>query len=294
MKRIEVILLGLFLFLSPSLFAQVVDEPEDNSDGFYTKEAEVIENNKKAFDFPYVREADVVWAHRVWRIIDFNEKINQVFYYPIGLEPANQGRMNLFNILDQALTDGRIRGFSNDMFTEQIDSWEERKNKLTKVSYFTRYEENMDGDPIEVQDSTRSELQEEEVKMLKIKEDWFIDRNRSVEDVRIIGFTLLYPRNVGTDDNPIFVIEELAWIRYNDPEVRELLANSEVYNMDNDRARRSYDDIFRKRLFSSYIIRESNDFNRRIEDYASGIDATMESQRIEDYLFEMEEDMWEY
>jgi hypothetical protein len=86
----------------------------------------------------------------------------------------------------------------------------------------------------------------------------------------------------------------LAWIRYNDPEVRELLANSEVYNMDNDRARRSYDDIFRKRLFSSYIIRESNDFNRRIEDYASGIDAMMESQRIEDYLFEMEEDMWEY
>ena len=123
MKKIEVILLGLFLFLSPSLFAQVVDEPEDNSDGFYTKESELIENSKKAFDFPYVREADVVWAHRVWRVIDFKEKINQVFYYPIA---PDQGRKNLFTILDEALTSGQIRGFDGDMF-ENVVNWEELK-----------------------------------------------------------------------------------------------------------------------------------------------------------------------
>lgn len=290
MKKIEVILLGLFLFLSPSLFAQVVDEPEDNSDGFYTKEAEVIENNKKAFDFPYVREADVVWAHRVWRTIDFREKINQVFYYPLGLEPRNQGRMNLYNILDQALTEGRIRGFLDDMFTEQIDDWAYRKASMGDTIRDVGYDYNIDGEEVEVEKITVTTLREEDVKLLRIKEDWFIDRARSVEDVRIIGFSLVYEKQ--KEGAPISY--ELAWIRYNDPEVRELLANSEVYNMDNDRARRSYDDIFRKRIFSSYIIRESNDFNRRIEDYVEGIDAMMESQRIEDYLFEMEEDMWEY
>lgn len=291
MKRIEVILLGLFLFLSPSVFAQVVDEPEDNSDGFYTKEAEVIENNKKAFDFPYVREADVVWAHRVWRVIDFNEKINQVFYYPIGLEPANQGRMNLYNILDQALIEGRIRGFEDDMFSKEVN-WAEMKALLGGTEIVSDWKTDLDGNEIEVIDTNVRELRDEDVKMMRIKEDWFIDKNRSVEDVRIIGFALIYmqQKEEGTPPTP----QPLAWIRYNDPEVRELLANSEVYNMDNDRARRSYDDIFRKRLFSSYIMRESNDFNRRIEDYVSGIDAMMESQRIEDYLFEMEEDMWEY
>jgi gliding motility associated protien GldN len=287
MKKIEVILLGLFLFLSPSLFAQVVDEPEDNSDGFYTKEAEVIENNKKAFDFPYVREADVVWAHRVWRVIDFKEKINQVFYYPQGISPENQGRMNLYNILDIALKEGRIRAFENDMFTKEITDWEEWKSSFATNSTTTVWEEDIDGNPMEVEKSIKvGEIREDEALFLRVKEDWFIDRSRSVEDVRIIGFSLIIQQEKG----PV----ALGWIRYNDPEVRELLANSEVYNMDNDRARRSYDDIFRKRIFSSYIIRESNDYNRSIENYSTGIDALMESQRIEDYLFEMEEDMWEY
>lgn len=288
MKKLEVILLGLFLFLSQGLCAQVVDEPEDNSDGFYTKESEIIENGKKAFEFPYVREADVVWAHRVWRVIDFKEKINQVFYYPIS---PDQGRKNLFTILDEALTEGRIRGFETDMFEKEVN-WEEMKSSLAGFEIITKYETDIDGNDIETYDTVYTSLQAEDIKMLRIKEDWFIDKNRSVEDVRIIGFTLIYmqQKEEGTPPVPI----TLAWIRYNDPEVRELLANAEVYNMDNDRARRSYDDIFRKRIFSSYVIKESNDYNRRIEDYATGADALMESQRIEDYLFEMEEDMWEY
>jgi gliding motility associated protien GldN len=288
MKRIEVILLGLFLFLSPSLFAQVVDEPEDNSDGFYVKESELIENGKKAFEFPYVREADVVWAHRVWRVIDFKEKINQVFYYPVT---PDQGRKNLYTILDEALTEGRIRGFDDDMFSKEVN-WEELKSNLGGSEVISRWETDMDGMEIETFDTVYTSLKAEDIKMLRIKEDWFIDKNRSVEDVRIIGFALIYLQQKEEGVPPVQI--PLAWIRYNDPEVRELLANAEVYNMDNDRARRSYDDIFRKRIFSSYVIRESNDFNRRIEDYASCVDALLESQRVEDYLFEMEEDMWEY
>lgn len=288
MKKLEVILLGLFLFLSPSVFSQVVDEPEDNSDGFYEKESELIENGKKAFEFPYVREADVVWAHRVWRVIDFKEKINQVFFYPVT---PDQGRKNLFTILDEALTEGRIRGFETDMFAKEVN-WEEMKASLAGSEIISRWDTDIDGNEIETFDTIQTSLSTEDITMLRIKEDWFIDKNRSVEDVRIIGFALIYMQQKEEGTPPVQM--PLAWIRYNDPEVRELLANAEVYNMDNDRARRSYDDIFRKRLFSSYVIRESNDFNRRIEDYARGIDAIMESQRIEDYLFEMEEDMWEY
>ena len=168
MKKIEVILLGLFLFLSPSLFAQVVDEPEDNSDGFYTKESELIENGKKAFDFPYVREADVVWAHRVWRVIDFKEKINQVFYYPIA---PDQGRKNLFTILDEALTSGQIRGFDGDMF-ENVVNWEELKASLAGSEVIERYDTDIDGNDIITYDTIMTSLKAEDITMLRIKEDW--------------------------------------------------------------------------------------------------------------------------
>ena len=214
MKKIEVILLGLFLFLSPSLFAQVVDEPEDNSDGFYTKESELIENGKKAFDFPYVREADVVWAHRVWRVIDFKEKINQVFYYPIA---PDQGRKNLFTILDEALTSGQIRGFDGDMF-ENVVNWEELKASLAGSEVIERYDTDIDGNEIITYDTIMTSLKAEDVTMLRIKEYWYIDKNRSVEDVRIIGFALIYMQQKEEGTPPVQM--PLAWIRYNDPEVR--------------------------------------------------------------------------
>ncbi len=46
--------------------------------------------------YPYVREADMFWVRRVWRVIDFREKMNQPFYYPT--EPA-QGRVNFLTMV---------------------------------------------------------------------------------------------------------------------------------------------------------------------------------------------------
>jgi hypothetical protein len=48
------------------------------------------------------------------------------------------------------------------------------------------------------------------------------------------------------------------------------------------------------RMFSSYVIKESNVFDRRISEYASGIDALMESERVRNEIFEKEHDMWSY
>ena len=135
---------------------------------------------------------------------------------------------------------------------------------------------------------------EEDITTLKLKERWFIDKQRSVRDVRIIGFTLVYNQQKEQEgvvsSNPM----EIGWIRFNDPEVRELLANTEVYNPKNDAERRSYDDIFQKRMFTSYITKESTVYERRLSDYLTGMDALYESERIEELLFDMEQDMWEY
>jgi hypothetical protein len=57
----------------------------------------------------------------------------------------------------------------------------------------------------------------------------------------------------------------------------------------------SFDDLFIKRFFSSYVIKESNVYNNRnISAYLVGIDAMLESKRIEKKIFNFEQDLWEY
>lgn len=288
MRKFGLFVLSLILCGAFDMKAQIIEEPEENLDGFYVKSSGAYPDGKKPFEYPYVREADIVWSCRIWRVIDFKEKMNQVFYYPIV---PDQGRKNLTTILDEALTEGRIRAFEDDMFTTEITNWTEYKSKFGTSRTETLVEYDMDGMEITRDTTIFVPANFESAEKLRIKEEWFLDKNRTVEDVRIIGFSLVASYEKSEGDVQTLA---LGWIRYNDPEVRLLLANSEVYNPQNDRARRSYDDIFQKRIFDSYIIRESNTFNRAINDYVQGADALAESERIKEYLFNMEEDMWEY
>jgi hypothetical protein len=73
------------------------------------------------------------------------------------------------------------------------------------------------------------------------------------------------------------------------------LSKSEVFNhRKNDAARLTYDDIFHKRFFNSYIVKESNKYNRKINEYKTGIDALLEAEAIQEEIFNLEHDLWEY
>ena len=57
----------------------------------------------------------------------------------------------------------------------------------------------------------------------------------------------------------------------------------------------SFDDLFIKRLFHSYIVAEENVYNNRnINAYLSGKEAMLESKKIENKIFNFEQDLWEY
>jgi gliding motility associated protien GldN len=87
-------------------------------------------------------------------------------------------------------------------------------------------------------------------------------------------------------DLPIF------WAHY--PSLRNQLVKQEVFNPRNDAIRFTWDDLFEMRMFSSYIYKESNVFDRRIQDYATGVDALRESDRIKQDIFNFEHDLWSY
>ncbi len=83
------------------------------------------------------------------------------------------------------------------------------------------------------------------------------------------------------------------WVYF--PEARHVLVNKEVMNRHNDATGLSYDDIFIKRMFSSYIVKQSNPEDLRIKDYLSDdMDRLFESERIKKTLMDYEQDLWSY
>lgn len=53
--------------------------------------------------------------------------------------------------------------------------------------------------------------------------------------------------------------------------------------------------FFFKRRFSSFIYQETNVYNNRfIWSFKKGLDAMLESDRIKEFIFKFEHDLWEY
>ena len=125
----------------------------------------------------------------------------------------------------------------------------------------------------------------------KLKEDWFFDKERSVMDCRIIGIApMRYKRDRNTD--AITGIREMFWLYF--PECRYVFQNFYVSNRHNDAQRMSFDDLFWKRMFHSYISKESNLYDRKIDSYSAGINALLESEKIREEIFTFEHDLWSY
>jgi gliding motility associated protien GldN len=171
---------------------------------------------------------------------------------------------------------------------------------LEKLDAKDRIEKQLDEDGNEVEVTIKGQIRWNDIKELLIKEDWFFDKQRSVMEVRIIGICPIMHRlqilNTGGDEEQIGQLQRIQtfWVYF--PEARNVLANTDVFNNFNDAQRISFDDIFWKRRFDSYIIRESNVWdNRLIQDYTfSGLETLLEAERIKTELFNFEHDLWEY
>jgi gliding motility associated protien GldN len=144
------------------------------------------------------------------------------------------------------------------------------------------------------------EIRWQEVKQLLLKEEWFFDKKHSTMQVRILGICPLrqFVETVQTSDDEDIGGElqwrQLFWVYY--PHSRTVLANTAVFNEFNDAQRNSFDDIFFKRRFNSFIVKETNVYNNRnINEYTfGGIPNMQESERIKMELFNLEHDLWEY
>ena len=295
------VLLGLSLMMlalgGMTVNAQNILDPEDenNLSNFYTRK---ITMSKKAIPYPALRESDVLWETCIWRTIDFREKFNQFFYFPKGEDSLNnnQGRINLAYLIYRSAANGEFEIFEDDELKIPVD-WENMYKKLNKADSTTTdpvYDEY--GEIIEDGHDTvkYKSFTSDDYYKIHLKEFWYIDSKDTRMKVRIVSLALVDENCKEIDGDMQCNPTIRFWIPMNDMRVRNIFARTNAYDLYNNNAERSYDEIFITRYFDSFVTRETNTHNRAVHDYLTGEDAQLESQSIEERIFDIESDMWEY
>jgi len=233
----------------------------------------------RVLPYDHIREADIFWEKRIWRVVDVREKMNKPFAYP---------ERPFFTIIMEAAMKGDITVYSteDDKFTMPLTP-DEVAAKSASIDTVITFDPETYEEQIQV---VRNELNPEDVKRFRIKEVWFFDEETSTLQVRILGIAPLIDV---TDDNNNFLYEQpMFWVYY--PEARQILARERVFNYGNDASPITWEDLMEMRYFASYIYKESNVYDRRLQEYLTGVDLLLEADKIKQEIFNFEHDLWSY
>lgn len=260
--------------------------------------------------YPPVRQADVMYYWTIWRTIDLREKINHPLYFPTEVRGTWRSLgQTIFDAIDFdniERTEGVLPLYSDEMCTFPY-SREELPGILAQT-YTTADYDLETGEEIGTKEQIL-QFEAKEIISYNLKEVWYFDKQYSTFRVQILEIspiieyerpntnTDIFDDDQGQDEEDVkanMMKKRVGYIYYN--ELRPFLAKQEVFNVKNNAARLSFDDLITwKRDFSSLIYKESNVYDRDIEEYiANSRDQRIESERITDKLRNFEHDLWEF
>ncbi len=276
MKRIIVLLTAVFV-VSTTSFAQPTSAPR--LDGIYKRE---LLGTREVIPYDNIREADIFWEKRIWRNIDFREKINLPFTWPV--DPFVQ-------VVYDAVATGELKAYS-PLYDDFREGTEIPPDQI--INKYNRTDTLLIMDDITYEERTifvENIFDYKTVQKIQIKEDWVFDEETSTMVVRIIGLTMIRDR-LDLTTGEVLGQEPMFWIYY--PDLRNIIIRHEVFNEKNSARTLTFEDIFEMRLFNSYVVKEDNVYDRLIENYATGIDQVLESEKIKQVIFDYEHNLWEF
>lgn len=285
-KLISLIVTGLVV--SSAVFAQY----ESNAVTYYEEDFKVNKNNVKQRTIVqpcYIREADAKYLRRIHRVIDVRQKLNHVLTWE---------RNPFASVLWDNVMNGNLTPFKTDRLSDTAYyTAEEAQKQVTGVEIIEIIDDSLstNEEPIYKTVEIPRLFYPETLIKFRIMEDWIFDYQRSVFEPRIIAIAPYFkPWLAGgiQDENEYPIL----WIAME--QFRPILINSELFNRTNDAARLTYDDFFQLRMFDSYVIKESNEWDDDINQFPqfrdNGVDALLESKRVMNDLFIFEHDLWEF
>ena len=302
MKKYWIACVVIALAFVPSLLvAQVKQVPFFDSKG--TVRIQTTELDALADTIAVVnhRADDVVWSKIVYRVIDMREKQNYQLYFPLR---PNDEYKSLFRVMLEAITDGVsvYKKNSREVKPSFADSLKLVGAELSKTF---AYNDNMDYNILQINPVSQQVVIENtqyrnyvknQMKFL-IQEIVFFDKHTSRMYTKIMAIAPLYalqPDNVDSKESmAYFRGSVLCWFAFD--ELRPYLAKQNVISNGNETQRLTYDEFFTQKLYSTYLLGDSNMFNRMLLEYVvDPVKIKKEQNRIETELMNVEQDIWEY
>lgn len=247
--------------------------------------------------YPFLRESDIVWSTMLWKTIDLNESFNQYMYFPID-ENDRSGKKSLAYVIWDAVAANELPIFEDDELKIPVDNilFVEKYTKADTIQLEIGY----DDDDNELYETIiqPNDFDGAEILRYALREVWFIGKQDTRQDSRRMALAPLKEMKVKFGDTEELInlgIQPLFWVPMQNPTVRTLFAkNSSYFDEQNAVGQPSWDNIFIFQIYSAYVTKESNKYGRTISKYLTGEDALLEAAEIEEHVYNIGSDMWEY
>ena len=246
--------------------------------------------------YEYLREDDAVYREKIWREIDTREKMNLPFRYAANEDNGNQ---RFISILFKAIQDGPDNGGvtvfnpSDDRFTTPMTIGEVAKMIAGEPVSVPLYDSlgNVTG-----YKQTTPEVNLDSFYKFWIKEEVIFDKESSRLFWRILGIAPI--KNIITSQGINLGEAPLFWVYY--PDMRPIFSKYEVYNGKNYGARMSWEELLESRMFYGRIIKSTldNPFDQMLSVQQGLKDnrilQLLEGERIQNKVFDYEQNLWSY